>query len=64
MGKTLWELIEDCKTRGRVEDVVIFNAINNRVLGRYDVYDAIEIYGEGIICKHRRDRTHIRVWIV
>lgn len=63
MSKTLWELIEDCSTRGRIDDVVIRQYATGRIIGKYDTDDAIETYGESLAIKHRRNRTHLTVWI-
>ena len=63
MSKTLWELIEDCKARGRIDDVVIRKYADDFVIGKYDAYDAVDTYGEMLVLKHRRNRTHLKVWI-
>ena len=36
MIKTLWELIEDCKSRGRIDDVVIRKYLTGKIIGKVD----------------------------
>ena len=63
MSKTLWELVEDCKETGRIDDVILRQYATGRIIGKYDTYDAIDAYGESIAIKHRRSRTHLAVWL-
>ena len=63
MSKTLWELIENCKSRGRIDDVVIRKYLTGKIIGKVDTYDAVDYYGERLVLKHRRSRTHLTVWI-
>ena len=63
MSSTLWELIEDSKARGRIDDVLLREYTTGRIIGKFDTYDAVDHYGERLVMKHRRNRTHLTVWI-
>ena len=63
MSSTLWELIEDSKAMGRIDDVLLREYTTGRIIGKFDTDDAIETYGESLALKHRRNWTHLTVWI-
>ena len=62
--KSLLELLEECKSRGRIERVSIYSSISGRHITDMDIYDAEDRYGEMVAIKHQRHKTHIKVWIV
>ena len=63
-AKSVWELLEECKARGRIEQVIIYKGFSNEPMKKLDLYDAEDEFGEMVVVKHKRNRTSVKVWVI
>lgn len=61
--KRVYEQIEDCLKRGRIDQVEIRNYINRGKIEVLDRFDADDKYGECLVMEHRRNRGCLIIWI-
>ena len=64
MQKSVFERIEDAKKRGLVLDVYLFSYGVDKLIGKFDAYDAKDKFGDRSVMKRTRNKTTLRLWIV
>lgn len=62
-GKTVYELIEECLKRGRVDSVEFRGFISRAPICTMDRWDAVDEYGSETVLAHTRKRGHLTIWI-
>ena len=62
-GKSVYELIDDCLKRGRIDTVEFRRFISRTSICTLDRWDAVDKYGSEIVLSHTRRRGHLIIWI-